>query len=89
MEAKFWEIFFYLLIDDKIHPLINQHHLYILYYLIIFLMEVFQLPTAAIQAVKKAEYWCWKAAGTKDDIDNFLDKVEDAIEKTEEGSDIL
>jgi Holliday junction resolvase RusA-like endonuclease len=53
------------------------------------LMEVFQLPTKAIQAVKKAEYWCWKAAGTKDDIDNFLDKVEDAIEKTEEGSDIL
>ena len=53
------------------------------------LMEVFGLPTKAIQAVKKAEYWCWYAAGTKDTIDNFVDKVEDAIEKTEEGSDIL
>ena len=53
------------------------------------LMEVFGLPTKAIQAVKKAEYWCWYAAGTKDTIDHFVDKVEDAIEKTEEGSDIL
>lgn len=53
------------------------------------LMEVFGLPTKAIQAVKKAEYWCWYAAGTKETIDNFVDKVEDAIEKTEEGSDIL
>ena len=53
------------------------------------LMEFFGLPTKAIQAVKKAEYWCWYAAGTKDTIDHFVDKVEDAIEKTEEGSDIL
>lgn len=53
------------------------------------LMEVFGLPTKAIQAVKKAEYWCWYAAGTKETIDNFVEKVEDAIEKTEEGSDIL
>ena len=53
------------------------------------LMEVFGLPTKAIQAVKKAEYWCWYAAGTKETIDNFVDKVEDAIEKTEDGSDIL
>jgi hypothetical protein len=52
-------------------------------------MEVFNLPAKAIQAVKKAEYWCWQAAGTKDEIDHFLDSVEDAIEKTEEGSDIL
>ena len=53
------------------------------------LMEAFNLPTKAIQAVKKAEYWCWYAAGTKDDIDHFLENVEDALIKTEENSDIL
>ena len=52
-------------------------------------MEAFNLPAKAIQAVKKAEYWCWYAAGTKDDIDHFLDNVEDALIKTEENSDVL
>lgn len=47
-------------------------------------MEVLQFPSSAIQAVKKAEYWCWKVAGTKNNIDDLLEKVDDAVEKTEE-----
>lgn len=57
--------------------------------LVCVLMELLQLPTPAIKAVKKVEYWLWYAAGTKEDIDNFVDSVEDAIIATEEGSDIL
>lgn len=49
------------------------------------IMEVFQLPAGAIQAVKNAEYWCWKVAGTKTNIDDLLEKVDDAVEKTEAG----
>lgn len=47
------------------------------------LAEALQLPTSVISALKKAEYWCWKACGTKDSIDKFIESVDDAIEKTD------
>lgn len=52
-------------------------------------MELFQLPTKAIEFVKKLEHWCWNASGTQDVIKNFVDQVDVAIEKTEENSEIM
>lgn len=46
------------------------------------LAEVLQLPTNVIKALKKAEYWCWNACGTADDIENFIDTVDKAVDKT-------
>lgn len=46
------------------------------------LAELFNLPTAWIKGLKKAEYWCWQVAGTKDIIEDFVEQVEDAVEKT-------
>ena len=48
------------------------------------LAELLNLPTSWIKGLKKAEYWCWQVAGTKDAIENFVDKVEDAVEETAE-----
>lgn len=45
------------------------------------LAEVLQLPTNAIQGIKKAEYWAWSASGTKDAIDKIVDKADEIIEK--------
>lgn len=39
--------------------------------LVIAIMELCQAPAAWIAAVKKAEYYCWEAFGTKNDIDNI------------------
>lgn len=47
------------------------------------LMELFQLPTSAINAVKNVEHWFWNIAGTKDKIEEIIDKVDDAVEKTD------
>lgn len=52
-------------------------------------MEVLQLPTKAIEAVKKLEHLCWNVSGTQDTIKNFVDQVDVAIEKTEENSEIM
>lgn len=46
--------------------------------------ELLQLPTKAIQGIKKAEYWAWNISGTKDVIDGFVDQVDDLVDKTEE-----
>ena len=46
--------------------------------------ELLQLPTSWIKALKKAEYWCWKVAGTQDAIEHFVEQVDDAVEKTTE-----
>lgn len=48
--------------------------------------ELLQLPTSVIDALKKAEYWCWYACGTKDKIDEIIDKVDEvfAEDKKEE-----
>lgn len=43
------------------------------------LFEIFNLPTSWIKGLKKAEYWCWQVAGTKEVIDNFIDDIEEAV----------
>lgn len=50
------------------------------------LAEVLQLPTGVIKALKSAEYWCWNACGTADDIGRFIEEVDKAVEKITEGS---
>lgn len=47
---------------------------------VVALMELLQLPTSWIQAVKKFEHWAWYASGTKDEIDKMLDEIEKIIE---------
>lgn len=42
--------------------------------------EVFQLPAKAIRGIKKAEYWLWKLCGTKEKIDEMIDKIDNTIE---------
>lgn len=44
------------------------------------LAELFQLPASVIDALKKAEYWCFYACGTKKTIDKLTNKVADALE---------
>ena len=44
-------------------------------------MELCQFPISWINAVKKAEYWCWKACGTKEVIDKIIDTIDKSIEK--------
>lgn len=34
--------------------------------------------------MKKVEYWCWKACGTKEIIDDIIEKVDDHIEQRED-----
>lgn len=48
------------------------------------LCELFNLPTSWIQGLKKAEYWCWQAAGTKEVIDDFIEQIDDAVKNTTE-----
>lgn len=31
--------------------------------------------------MKKVEYWCWKACGTKDVIEDMIEKVDKTIEE--------
>lgn len=45
--------------------------------------ELLQLPTKAIQGIKKAEHWAWYISGTKDVIDDLVDKVDDLVEDFE------
>lgn len=47
------------------------------------LLELGGAPVSWIQAVKKAEYWCWNACGTKEDIDKIIDTI-DKIEWSDE-----
>ena len=44
-------------------------------------MELCQLPTSWIQVVKKIEYWCWYACGTKEKLDKIVDKVDEILEE--------
>lgn len=46
------------------------------------LAELLQLPTSLIQALKKAEYWCWNACGTSKHIDQFIEEVDNMIDST-------
>lgn len=46
-------------------------------------MELCQLPTKWIQGVKKAEYWCWKLCGTKENIDKIVDKIDEVVNTPE------
>lgn len=44
------------------------------------ILEIFNAPVSWIQGVKKAEYWCWYACGTKDEIDKIVDAVDEIVE---------
>lgn len=44
------------------------------------ILEIFNAPTHWIQGVKKAEYWCWNACGTKEAIDKIVDAVDGAVD---------
>jgi hypothetical protein len=44
------------------------------------LFEVLGVPVSWIQSIKKAEYWCWQACGTKSKIDNIIDIADEIIE---------
>ena len=49
--------------------------------------EMLQLPTSVIQAIKKAEYWCWYACGTKDTLDQMVDKIDEVVDKQNDSSE--
>lgn len=44
--------------------------------ILIAISEVIGLPISWIQSLKKAEYWCWNACGTKEDIDKIVDVID-------------
>lgn len=44
-------------------------------------MEALQLPIKWIEFMKKVEYWCWKACGTKEVIEDMIEKVDEQVEK--------
>lgn len=44
------------------------------------LLEVFGAPISWAQAVKKAEYYCWQACGTKKELDKIVDVVDEIVE---------
>jgi hypothetical protein len=46
--------------------------------------ELLQLPTKAIQGIKKAEYWAWNLSGTKDVVDGLVEGIDDIVDKYEE-----
>lgn len=43
------------------------------------ILELFNAPTGWTQNVKKAEYWCWNACGTKEKIDNIVEQIDDIV----------
>lgn len=46
--------------------------------------ELLQLPSKAIQGIKKAEYWAWNLSGTKDVVDGLVEGIDDIVDKYEE-----
>ena len=46
--------------------------------------ELLQLPTKAIQGIKKAEHWAWNLSGTKDIVDNLVEGIDNVVDKYEE-----
>lgn len=50
---------------------------------IVAILEIFGLPISWINAVKQAEYWCWNACGTKEDLDKIVDSVDQIIKNGE------
>lgn len=48
------------------------------------LLEVFGAPVSWAQAVKKAEYYCWQACGTKKELDKIVDSLDNIVNKEEE-----
>ena len=49
------------------------------------LLEVFGAPASWIQGVKKAEYWCWNAYGTKEQIDQIVESIDKVVDVLNEG----
>lgn len=45
------------------------------------IFEVVGAPINWIQSLKKAEYWCWNACGTKEDIDSIIDAADEIVER--------
>jgi hypothetical protein len=48
------------------------------------LLEVVGAPASWIKGVKKAEYWCWYACGTKEQIDNIVDSIDQVVGSIDE-----
>lgn len=48
------------------------------------ILEIANAPVSWIQGVKKAEYWCWNACGTKEKIDNIVEQLDDVVDKLDE-----
>ena len=46
--------------------------------------EALQFPTGVIKVLKKIEYWFWKVGGTKENIENFVDKLDEAAQNIED-----
>lgn len=42
--------------------------------------ELIQLPDSAIQALKKAEYWCFFVSGTKKSVDGLVNTIDKSLE---------
>lgn len=53
--------------------------------ILVAISEIFGLPANFIQSIKKAEYWCWNACGTKDKIDEIVDAIDQVV--TPEGEE--
>lgn len=49
--------------------------------------ELLQLPASVIDAIKKAEYWCFYAFGTKKVIDKIIENAVEALEDGEMSPD--
>lgn len=50
-------------------------------------LEIVGAPTSWIQGVKKAEYWCWNACGTKEKIDNIVEQIDKVVETLPTGEE--
>lgn len=47
------------------------------------ILEIFNMPTSWIQNVKKVEYWCWEAYGTKKELDKIIQRADDVLNTLE------
>lgn len=48
------------------------------------ILEIFGAPSSWIKNVKKAEYWCWQACGTKEIIDDIVEVIDENIGENNE-----
>lgn len=51
------------------------------------ILEIFGAPITWINGIKKAEYWCWNACGTKEKIDAVIEGIDKVVDKLPEEGD--